>query len=144
MRISSDNDSQTIMDALNYAFHTGRISEDAAPSGMQGTCRECRKRLYPQTKEYQLAAHIKHRYKLTISEYLAMLAGGCEICGTMEGLCIDHDHRCCSNVGGPTCGKCIRGVLCHKHNRGEAAFISIEEIDALLVYRLKFEPTKGM
>jgi len=98
----------------------------------------------PQTKEYQLAAHIKHRYKLTISEYLAMLAGGCEICGTMEGLCIDHDHRCCSNVGGPTCGKCIRGVLCHKHNRGEAAFISIEEIDALLVYRLKFEPTKGM
>jgi hypothetical protein len=29
-------------------------------------------------------------------------------------LSVDHDHACCSGEG--SCGKCIRGLLCHKCN----------------------------
>lgn len=28
---------------------------------------------------------------------------------------VDHDHRCCKGM--KSCGKCIRGLLCHKCNR---------------------------
>lgn len=39
----------------------------------------------------------------------------CVICGTTEDLRIDHDHRCCDK-GDRSCGKCVRGLACHKHN----------------------------
>lgn len=28
---------------------------------------------------------------------------------------VDHDHSCCVSV--PTCGQCVRGVLCHHCNK---------------------------
>jgi hypothetical protein len=38
----------------------------------------------------------------------------CAICGSVENLRIDHDHRCCP--GERACGRCVRGFLCHTHN----------------------------
>ena len=50
------------------------------------------------------------------SRYLELLnlqGGGCAICGETprEGrrLAVDHDHLCCD---GPSCGRCVRGLLC--------------------------------
>jgi hypothetical protein len=44
---------------------------------------------------------------LTVEEMREMLSGGCALCGTHEGLCIDHDHD----------SDKVRGVLCDTHNR---------------------------
>lgn len=51
----------------------------------------------------------------------------CGICGTTEpkgkgGWHIDHDHTCCSGEWWQSCGKCIRGMLCHHCNVGLGNF----------------------
>lgn len=85
-------------------------------------CRPCRNII---TKEYakakpewakakQKRAYIKWRYGVDDEKYQEMIKSGCAICGSTELLCVDHDHACCS--GQRTCGKCVRGVLCNKHN----------------------------
>lgn len=63
-------------------------------------------------------------YNLSHPEWLALLAaqgGRCAICGTDEPggvgqFHVDHDHACCP--GDKSCGKCIRGLLCHSCNVG--------------------------
>lgn len=77
--------------------------------------------------------HIKSKYNLTNEEYCAMIEAGCEVCGSNEGLCIDHDHACCP--GQKTCGKCIRGILCNDCNIAEGRLKSDKElVKALLRY----------
>jgi hypothetical protein len=64
---------------------------------------------------------------VTSEQYEAMLAaqgGGCAICGNppkTRRLHVDHDHK----TGN------VRGLLCHKHNRGLAYFSD----DADMLYR---------
>lgn len=66
-----------------------------------------------------LASKIKwttRKFSLSKEKILQMLQEGqCGICGTKNptnkrGFCFDHDHSCCSTY--PTCGKCVRGMLC--------------------------------
>jgi hypothetical protein len=61
-------------------------------------------------------------YKLDVDTMNEMLAEGCRICGSHERLCIDHDHKCCTNrtdkgTKTTTCGKCTRGILCDRCNK---------------------------
>lgn len=80
-----------------------------------------------------LASRVKMKYNLTLEEYRTMLASGCEICGELEGLHIDHDHTCCP--GQNTCGKCVRGVLCNRHNVALGMVNdSTEELEGLIGY----------
>lgn len=59
---------------------------------------------------------VLRRYKLTEEQFEEMKAAGCAICGTHHAVrwVVDHDHSCCP--GTTTCGRCIRGVLCHQCN----------------------------
>ena len=59
-------------------------------------------------------------YSLSVEDLRALLAAGCmaavvspsnRCAGRMN---IDHDRGCCNRDG--SCGKCVRGALCHKHN----------------------------
>ena len=72
-------------------------------SGRYGHCKVC-----DQTK----------RHGITKALYSALLVkqdGYCAILGCPEPPTqIDHDHVCCPNK--KSCGRCVRGVLCGKHN----------------------------
>lgn len=67
--------------------------------------------------------HVRwHRYRLREEDYQALIEkqnGCCAVCeepfkGTPH---IDHDHNCCPyDKNGPTCGNCIRGLLCGRCN----------------------------
>ena len=67
--------------------------------------------------------HRLRRYGITRDRYDALLeaqGGRCAICGTTEPgwtkrWPIDHDHGCCP--GKTSCGRCVRGLLCHDCNR---------------------------
>lgn len=124
----------------------GEWKSEASYAKGSKKCFECRKawriayeaKLDPEQKKLsQKKRNIWKKYRLRLPEYEELTKDGCEICGVKENLHIDHDHDCCP--GEVTCGKCIRGVLCSNHNRGEGYFKSIEEITGLLAYRLKFE-----
>lgn len=84
--------------------------------------------------DYNLKKHVKYAYGLSWDEYRALMANGCEVCGSYDRLCVDHNHECCP--GSKTCGKCIRGALCHKCNRTEGLFTA-DELIALAAYMIK-------
>lgn len=59
-------------------------------------------------------SNLKKRYKLDQETYDEMAKNGCYICGSREFLNVDHDHACCDKA--PTCGKCVRGIVCQSCN----------------------------
>lgn len=66
---------------------------------------------------------IRHHYNIDESEYFRLLelqGGHCAMCPATSTdvhrpyLSVDHDHSCCP--GDRSCGKCIRGLVCGRHN----------------------------
>ena len=59
---------------------------------------------------------LRVKYVITLEEYEERTADGCELCGekSERAYHVDHDHSCCN--GQKTCGKCVRGIICHKCN----------------------------
>lgn len=58
-----------------------------------------------------------------LGQLLELQVGACAICQVAlrtqdapdrahKPVCVDHDHSCCS--GPPTCGRCTRGLVCHR------------------------------
>ncbi len=81
------------------------------------------------------------QYGITAEQYDALLKaqnGGCAVCAAKpeEGgrdLRIDHDHSCCPGI--KSCGKCIRGLLCDKHNLGLGLFgDDISQLQTAIAY----------
>lgn len=75
----------------------------------------------PERVKAAMVADKFARRGVTEARYLELLAaqgGGCAICGTTDPgasrFHIDHDHGCCPTD--PSCGRCIRGVLCRGCN----------------------------
>lgn len=91
-------------------------------------CRNCYNRTrYQRDPERQRRVQIKHLYGITVDEYCALLDrqdGACALCrrpaGSTFELGVDHDHACCP--GKRSCGKCVRGLLCDRCNRGLGYF----------------------
>lgn len=115
-----------------YALNRNKDNKDTR-------CKSCisarQKVIYNETRDLVKirARNIKRRYNLTVEEYDKMMLAGCAVCNTLKDLAMDHDHNCCP--GKETCGKCIRGVLCKKHNFADGAFDTIEQIEKYLQYR---------
>ena len=114
-------------------------------TGRRNICNECvdlgHKNLYhslspAERVERNRKESLRKVYKLTVEQFEEMSKDGCAVCGTHENLCVDHDHSCCP--GKYTCGNCVRGILCAKHNMAEGALSSVEEVEALLSYKIKF------
>lgn len=88
--------------------------------GLRSQCKPC--------VSVQNTAYLKNydkrfwRYSMTTEDYNSMLEkqGGKCVCGATdpgrgyEAFCVDHDHSCCP--GEKSCGKCVRGLLCHNCN----------------------------
>ena len=96
-------------------------NDKSRPDGLNHQCKSCsskknqtwRKANKNRNKEYWLMARYKLSYEQYI-DYMSLHNWQCDICGGANRLCIDHDHACCP--GKESCGKCIRGVLCHVCN----------------------------
>ena len=77
---------------------------------------ECRNKaqrtLYPSSHRKARAK----QYGLSYEQFEQMIAAGCYAPGCQQSadLQIDHDHSCCPRRG--SCGKCVRGALCKRHN----------------------------
>lgn len=70
-------------------------------------------------REGMCPAHFKTAslYRLSVIQYIQLIADGCAICGSSTRISVDHDHGCCPDKGG-TCGECTRGPLCFSCNVG--------------------------
>ena len=122
-------------------YHKNKVTSD----GLHTYCKTCRnvkdKRISRyaglSNKEANRQRQIFHKYGLTIAEYNSMLASGCGACGDVATT-IDHDHSCCPTVR--TCGKCIRGVLCHKCNLLEGKLSTNKDrVIAIVNYLAKYD-----
>lgn len=82
-------------------------------------CRECSKNM--ETPRAIRNRRLLQRYGISADQFDAILAsqGGCAVCGRTESngkyWHTDHDHSCCP-TDARSCGKCIRGILCHGCN----------------------------
>jgi hypothetical protein len=56
-------------------------------------------------KLIQRKNHLMNKYGLTVEEADAMYAKGCEVCGSTDRMCIDHNHKT-GKVRGALCSRC--------------------------------------
>lgn len=96
-------------------------------------------RLQSKCKRCERDARFQAVYNVDILWYEDVLRrqGGCGICGKVDGedkyLSVDHDHSCCP--GDRSCGICVRGLLCSRHNRALGLLgDSVESVKKALIY----------
>lgn len=79
------------------------------PDGLMNRCKGCRRK-----------KKLARQYNVPLLQLAAMWVRQkhrCATCPKEAGwleLCVDHDRSCCNRDG--SCGKCVRGLLCHGCN----------------------------
>ena len=114
-------------------------------AGTMSECRQCykdRRALAPSRSPEEIHdSFLKATYgkDFDYTELLKQQNGKCKICEVdspgwkYKYFQVDHNHACCS--GKKTCGKCVRGLLCHKCNTGLGQFQdSIELMEKAIQY----------
>jgi hypothetical protein len=105
---------------------------DGTIDGRRTKCKSCvgeaRRRQNEANPETRQRYHLNRNHHITLEQFNALLlsqGGRCACCRTTEPggmgtFHVDHDHTCCASI--PTCGNCIRGLLCNQCNRGMGCF----------------------
>jgi hypothetical protein len=125
-------------------FAKGRNYKD----GRRGTCKRCHTDYVidyynknPDKKAEKVRLNSGRdtnwkRHKISKEHYDQMLSkfnGKCHSCRDNVATSIDHDHSCCPGLR--SCGKCVRGVLCHNCNSALGLMKdSKEKIQRLIEY----------
>jgi hypothetical protein len=116
-------------------FHKSSDRKD----GYSYKCKPCqaevRKARYQKNFQSLKLKDIQRRYGINPEQYQKMIADGCEVCGSFDSLCVDHDHSCCPTNF--TCGKCVRGILCRRCNMLEGFLGNDIELARSLIGYLK-------
>ena len=84
-----------------------------SPDGLAYRCKDCHHKQfalpapkYSYSKEYARMQKAKRQYNVSLEEYDEVISRGCQVCGSREKPCLDHDHTTMK----------VRGCLCHKCN----------------------------
>jgi Recombination endonuclease VII len=104
-------------DGWHAHYHAG---EPACEPCIKGNAADQAQRRIDEP-DLTLRGNLYGKYRLSLERYLEILAeqgGKCAICGVdaptdirTSRFHVDHDHGCCP--GKESCGKCVRGLLCH-------------------------------
>lgn len=98
-------------------------NQKSSKDGKQYWCRACNtitRTEWARANKKKTQGHTRyHKYRLREEDFIDLIekqSGLCAICeeeftGTPY---VDHDHSCCDSV--PTCGNCVRGLLCSRCN----------------------------
>lgn len=93
--------------------------KSASKSWPNSHCKKCQNQ---KQREVGKKSTLKYLYNISMDEYNRMLIeqnNCCAVCkrhktAFKKSLSVDHDHKCCS--GNRSCGRCVRGLLCHHCN----------------------------
>jgi hypothetical protein len=84
-----------------------------------------------------------HAHGTTVAKILEIQGSKqreCASCGATTQLKVDHDHGCCPAA--QSCGRCVRGYLCHDCNTAEGLLRTPERAIALAQYMQRQRETR--
>lgn len=144
--------------SCKIVFPTTSFKRESRNSdGIGAVCKQCRASQDKAKRDADPAisrAQTVGAYGISLNQYEQMFQqqqGLCAVCsqpetvvmyGQVKALCVDHDHSCCPAKR--SCGKCIRGLLCHFCNMAAGYVRDNPEVaTALATYLIDFSSKKG-